>query len=319
MYYINENYYSDDLDKRKVMVSIHCIAYNQEKYIREALDGFVMQKTNFPFVAIVHDDASTDNTASIIREYAEKYPDIIKPIFETENQYRKPGSPLRKIMQHAIDATGAKYVAYCEGDDYWTDPLKLQKQVDFLENNPDFTMCFNSIEVINEHTGSKYPLAKVDTREYSSNEIIESMILQTASVVIRKDILFSERYKKAKADSRFKSGDIILYLAAASIGRIYCIADFMSVYRINSGGVTNVMRKDPFIFVNEVKLMNEYFGDKFSRSFKNNLAKGYLRTFLIGIKTLRPKVIGKSSVGLSKNIWFLRLSSIRRSVYRKRQ
>lgn len=319
MYYINENYYSDDLDKRKVMVSIHCIAYNQEKYIREALDGFVMQKTNFPFVAIVHDDASTDNTASIIREYAEKYPDIIKPIFETENQYRKPGSPLRKIMQHAIDATGAKYVAYCEGDDYWTDPLKLQKQVDFLENNPDFTMCFNSIEVINEHTGSKYPLAKVDTREYSSNEIIESMILQTASVVIRKDILFSERYKKAKADSRFKSGDIILYLAAASIGRIYCIADFMSVYRINSGGVTNVMRKDPFIFVNEVKLMNEYFGDKFSRSFKNNLAKGYLRTFLIGIKTLRPKVIGKSIVGLSKNIWFLRLSSIRRSVYRKRQ
>lgn len=301
------------------LVAIRCIAYNQEKYIREALDSFVMQKTNFPFVAIVHDDASTDNTASIIREYAEKYPDIIKPIFETENQYSKPGNPLGRIMQQAIDESGAKYVAYCEGDDYWTDPLKLQKQVDFLENNPDFTMCFNAIEVINEHSDSKYLLAEVETREYSGNEIIESMILQTASVVIRKEIFLSERYQKAKADSRFKSGDITLYLAAAAMGRIFCIADFMSIYRINSGGVTNVMRKDPFIFVNEVKLMNEYFGDKFSRSFKNNLAKGYLRTLLIGFKTLRPKVIRKSIVGLSKNIWFLRLSSIRRSVYRKRQ
>lgn len=320
MYYRNnENFYSDNLDKRKAMVSIHCIAYNQEKYIRETLEGFVMQKTDFPFVAIVHDDASTDNTASIIREYADNYPDIIKPIFETENQYRKPGGSLQKIMQQAIDATGAKYIAYCEGDDYWTDPLKLQKQVDFLENNPDFTMCFNAIEVVNEHTGTTYPLAKVETREYSSSEIIESLLLQTASVVIRKDIYSSERYIKAKADNRFRSGDILLYLAAASIGRIYCIADFMSVYRINSGGVTNVMRKDPFIFVNEVKLMNEYFGDMFSRSFKNNLAKGYLRTLLIGVKSFRPNVIGKSMSGIFKNIWYLRPGSIRRSVYRKRR
>ena len=195
------------------LVAIRCIAYNQEKYIRDTLDGFVMQKTDFPFVAVVHDDASTDNTASIIREYAEKYPDIIKPIFETENQYCKPGNPLGKIMKQAIDATGAKYVAFCEGDDYWTDPLKLQKQVDFLENNPDFTMCFNAIEVVNEHTGTTYPLAKVETREYSSSEIIESLLLQTASVILRKDIYSSERYIKAKADNRFRSGDILLYLA----------------------------------------------------------------------------------------------------------
>lgn len=302
----------------KPLLAINCIAYNQEKYIRETLDGFVMQKTDFPFVAIVHDDASTDNTASIIHAYAEKYPDIIKPIFETENQYQKPDNQLGRIMQQAIDATGAKYVAYCEGDDYWTDSLKLQKQIDFLENNPDFTMCFNSIEVVNENTGGRYPLAKVETREYSGNEIIESLLLQTASVVIRKDVLLSERYKKAKADNRFTSGDITLYLAAASIGRIYCISDFMSVYRVNQGGVTNAMRKDPFMFVNEVKLMNEHFGDKFSRSFKNNLAKGYLRTLFIGIRTLQPKVIGKSICGLSKYIWFLKPKTIKRSVYHKR-
>lgn len=90
-----------------------------------------MQKTDFPFVAIVHEDASSDGTAKVLGEYAEKYPDIIFPIFEKENQYNKQGSPITKIMQDAIDATGAKYVAMCEGDDYWTDPLKLQKQVLF--------------------------------------------------------------------------------------------------------------------------------------------------------------------------------------------
>lgn len=106
------------------VLTIQCIAYNQAPYIRQCLEGFCMQKTNFRFEAIVHDDASTDDTALIIREYAEKYPDIIKPIYETENQYSKKDGSLRRIMNKH---TCGKYVAYCEGDDYWTDPLKLQK------------------------------------------------------------------------------------------------------------------------------------------------------------------------------------------------
>ena len=113
----------------KPLVAIHCLVYNHEPYLRDCLEGFVMQQTNFPFVAIVHDDASTDSSAAIIREYEEKYPDIIKPIYETENQYSKRNGSLGRIMNAAIDATGAKYVAMCEGDDYWTDPLKLQKQL----------------------------------------------------------------------------------------------------------------------------------------------------------------------------------------------
>jgi glycosyltransferase involved in cell wall biosynthesis len=125
-----------------VLVAIHCLVYNHEPYLRDCLEGFVMQQTSFPFVAIVHDDASTDGSTAIIREYEEKYPDIIKPIYETENQWRKPDGSLGRIMNAAIDATGAKYVAMCEGDDYWTDPLKLQKQVDFLESHPDYVMCW---------------------------------------------------------------------------------------------------------------------------------------------------------------------------------
>lgn len=128
--------------KEDIKVAIRCTVYNHEPYLRECLEGFVMQKTNFPFVAIIHDDASTDNSVVIIREYAEKYPDIIKPIFETENQYSKHDGSHRRIMNEAIRKTGCKYVAMCEGDDYWIDPYKLQKQVDFLESQPNVGLCY---------------------------------------------------------------------------------------------------------------------------------------------------------------------------------
>lgn len=123
----------------QIVVSIQCLAYNHAPYIRQCLDGFVMQKTNFRFEAIIHDDASTDGTQDIIREYEQKYPDIIKPIYQKENQYSKgiPGY----ITDLISSKCKGKYIALCEGDDYWTDPLKLQKQVDFLEDHPDFVIC----------------------------------------------------------------------------------------------------------------------------------------------------------------------------------
>ena len=116
-----------------LMVSVRCATYNHVNYIRQCLDGFVMQRTNFRFEVIVHDDASTDGTTEIIREYAEKYPDIIKPMYETENQYSKDVKAMNIRINNRL--TG-KYIAICEGDDYWIDPLKLQKQVDFLDDHP---------------------------------------------------------------------------------------------------------------------------------------------------------------------------------------
>ena len=146
---ISQIEYIADISKQKQpLVAIRCITYNHGSYIRDALDGFVMQQTDFSFVAIVHDDASTDNTAAIIREYASRYPDIILPIYETENQYSKHDGSLRRIMNNACAATGAKYIALCEGDDYWTDPLKLQKQVDFLESHPDYSLCFHNANAL---------------------------------------------------------------------------------------------------------------------------------------------------------------------------
>ena len=126
-------------------LSICCITYNHAKFIRQALDGFVMQKTNFPFEVLIHDDASTDGTADIIREYEAKYPDIIKPIYQTENQWSK-GVLISKTCNYP--RVQGEYVAMCEGDDYWTDPLKLQKQVDFLDSHPDFMGCFHPAKKI---------------------------------------------------------------------------------------------------------------------------------------------------------------------------
>ena len=134
---------------KELIVTIRCLVYNHEPFLRQCLDGFVMQQTNFRFEAIVHDDASTDGSAAIIREYAAKYPDIIKPIYETENQYSKRDGSLRRIMNAH---THGKYVAMCEGDDYWTDPLKLQKQVDFLESHPDFSLCTHRFHILEQGT-----------------------------------------------------------------------------------------------------------------------------------------------------------------------
>ena len=124
------------------LVSICCLAYNHAPFIRKCLDGFLMQKTSFSIEILVHDDASTDGTDSIIREYAEKFPELIFPLYETENQFSKGKSAVMDIEYNYSRARG-KYIAYCEGDDYWTDPLKLQKQVDFMESHPEYSVCFH--------------------------------------------------------------------------------------------------------------------------------------------------------------------------------
>ena len=135
-------------DTRPVLVAINCLAFNHGPYIKECLEGFVMQKTDFRFVAIVHEDASTDDTARVIREYAEKYPEIIKPVFETENQYSKG----KVIDAYNYDRARGRYIAVCEGDDYWTDPYKLQKQVDWMDAHPNYSICFHRVKHRNIYT-----------------------------------------------------------------------------------------------------------------------------------------------------------------------
>ena len=220
------------------LVSIRCTVYNHEPFLRQCLDGFVMQKTTFPFEAIVHDDASTDGSAAIIREYAEKYPDIIKPIYETENQYSKHDGSLRRIMDAAMHPN-SKYIALCEGDDYWTDPDKLQLQVDFLENHPDYTMCFHRARTILDETGEetdRFPSESFKTiqdRDYTSTEMLQQWTVPTASMVYQR--------KCASFPLNFRYfilyGDIVKVLMCAEMGKVRGLSRTMSVYRIHDNSI----------------------------------------------------------------------------------
>ena len=136
-------------DKSNILVSIVCITYNHEPYLRDALDSFLMQKTNFPIEIILAEDCSTDGTRKICEEYATKYPETIKYIYRDQNV------GYNENEYEAMSAASGKYIAYCEGDDYWTDSLKLQKQVDFLESHPDYSVCWHRCVHLNAKTGEE--------------------------------------------------------------------------------------------------------------------------------------------------------------------
>jgi glycosyltransferase involved in cell wall biosynthesis len=219
------------------MVSIICNAYNHEKYIKDALDGFVMQETSFPYEVLIHDDASIDGTAEIIREYERKYPAIIKPIYQKENQYSKGLGLVGKIQkERAI----RKYVAMCEGDDYWTDPYKLQKQFDFMENNPDYTLCGCTTDWLNMLTGKvgKGMRTEVD-RDVSLEEFVlapNGRPFPFVSFFVRTEIW------KDMPSWGFPVGDLPLTYYAAMMGKVRMLAYCMCVYRWNAEGSWTVRK-----------------------------------------------------------------------------
>ena len=218
------------------IVTVWCLAYNQKDFIRDALEGFVMQKTTFPFEVIVHDDASTDGTTTIVQEYARQYPDIIKPVIETENQWQKGG--LKYIINIMNDNyRNGKYIAFCEGDDYWTAPQKLQQQVDFLENHPEYSMCFHSAKKKYEtNTRAWINCENIEDRDYDATDIFVNWTVPTASVMCRREGM--EFYANLKHPERIQNYDIFIFLSCAMIGKLRGMHEQMSVYRIQGEGLT---------------------------------------------------------------------------------
>jgi len=215
------------------LVSICTLVYNHEPYLRECFDGFLMQKTNFAFEVLVHDDASTDGSADIIREYSEKYPHIFKPIYQKENQYSK-GVKVSATFQ--FPRAKGKYIALCEGDDYWTDPLKLQKQVDFLESHPEYVMCSHRFNIFNQDVNlmrdDYYGDLAVDVIYDISSLINSDWYFQPLTVMFRLEHLCLDEYIKYRY-----SKDCTLFYHLLKKGKGYMIAEKMGVYRHHSGGV----------------------------------------------------------------------------------
>lgn len=214
------------------MVSVSCNTYNQDLYIRDAIEGFLKQKTNFRIEILIHDDASTDKTADIIREYEGKYPELIKPTYQIENQYSQKGGSKNRVPRRP---PRGKYYALCEGDDYWTDPFKLQKQVDFMEKNPDYSLCFHNAMVIYEQDKRKpHIFTKLTKSEYSIDDvIIMDWFIPTQSIIFR-----TELYDSPKWSNYVFGADYAFLLRLASKGKFKAFDEPMSVYRKHAGGIS---------------------------------------------------------------------------------
>jgi glycosyltransferase involved in cell wall biosynthesis len=271
------------------LVSISCITYNHAPFIRECLDGFLMQKTNFEFEIIIHDDASTDGTKEIILEYASKYPQIIFPHLQTENQYSKGVTIIAPNFNYP--RCNGKYIAFCEGDDYWIDERKLQKQIDFLESNPEFTMCFHSSRVIQQVKDVKKDFPPIEDREYQTDELFLKWLIPSASIVFRKNVL-DERIKSKK----LVGGDRVLSLLCADKGKIMGISDVMSAYRIHSGGISFVRIRDLKVnlyikYIDHFKYLGENFNKISPKLISLKIVDNCMTIFLYYAKKGNPKAI----------------------------
>lgn len=290
------------ITKFQPLISINCLVYNHGPYLRQCLDGFIKQKTNFAFEAIVHDDASTDNSAAIIREYAEKYPDIIKPIYENENQYSKHDGSITRIMNAAISSK-TKYIAFCEGDDCWTDPYKLQKQVDFLESHPNYVLSHSDID--HEFVNTGKILHQIHRRKRNYNQINklwpkEEMVkliisgkysVQTLSVCARKDAVLEIQNDKEIIAAKLKMGDTPLWIELSQRGKFHYLKESTATYHIISESATHSSNFSNVIsFYESCFKMVDLFANRYKldKVFINSIKQEYISFLLYEVyKTKR--------------------------------
>lgn len=216
----------------EILVSICCMTYNHEKYIAQALDSFLMQETDFAWEIVIHDDASADGTADIIREYARRCPNIIKPLIQTENQQSR-GIKVNTVFN--MPRSRGKYIAFCDGDDYWTDPHKLQKQITYMEANPGCSLSYTRVQMQQEadQKSSGFIRPYNESRVVPLEDILSRKgISQISSLVYRKECMQEppDFYMKGPM------GDYFMFIFLALQGSAYYIDEPMSVYRINVPG-----------------------------------------------------------------------------------
>ena len=216
----------------KVKLTVYCLTYNHEKYIQQTLESFLKQRTKYNFKIIVHDDASTDNTQRIIKEYAEQYPEIIKAILQKENQFSKG---INVVEQFILPEIEGDYIATCEGDDYWIDECKLEKQIDFLEMHNEYSACVHNSIFYNMKTGEKKAFNSniTNAKDIKLADIIEGVngVFHTSSVVYRKEIAF-QKYDILKCMKGV--GDYPKAILMALNGKIRYFPQEMSLYRFAS-------------------------------------------------------------------------------------
>lgn len=277
--------------KNKPLVAIYMITYNHENYISQAIESALMQKTTFHFKLFIGEDFSSDNTRNICIEYKNKYPEKIELLLQEKNIGATQNA--QSVYKLCFES-GADYVALLEGDDYWIDPYKLQKQVDFLEANPDFSICFHKAAIYYEENITPfYPDINKETKEVTTLEnIVKGNYIHTPTVVFRKNML--------KLPDWFKDaypGDWALHILNATYGKIKFFPEEMAVYRVHQGGIhsmstgnTNYLKTTlllKFLGKELKRLGHDNIGDEFLKKYY------YLVAYVYGLNSYRNNTFSK--------------------------
>ena len=256
---------------KNISVAIFMVTYNHEKYIRQAVEGIVMQKTNFPYKIFIGEDCSTDNTREICLELQQKYPDKIELLLTEKNI----GALKNAYRVYDACISYGRYTAICEGDDYWTDKNKLQKQVDFLEVNPEFNICCHRAKVLNEKTRTIKTPKVLKQTVFSQKDVANHNFIQTLTMMFRNSAW------KGLSDAYFNSisGDYFINMMLSETGKIKYLPDVMAVYRQNLGGSWQSLGTTKAM-ESTLAILDHYLTTELSDEVKENLKKNVFRHYI---------------------------------------
>jgi glycosyltransferase involved in cell wall biosynthesis len=242
------------------IITILCVTYNQQKYIKECLDGLLSQRAKYSFEILIHDDASTDGTTEIILDYEKKYPQLFKTIIQKENQYSKGIRTI--IATFMIDKVESKYIAICEGDDYWVDPYKLQKQVDILEHNEEYGMCYTRAR---RYLQTTHKFAEVfGSSESQFEQLVFKNTIPTLTTLYRTDLYKKYLNEIVPEDQGWLMGDYPMVLWFSLNSKIAFLYDITAVYRYQneSASHSNDYKKEA-LFLQNTHDIRMFFIEKY--------------------------------------------------------
>lgn len=260
------------------LVSVCCMSYNHEKYISQCIDGILKQKGAFSIEILIHDDASLDNTSNIIECYKSKYPDIIKPVFQAENQFSQG---INIWNTYLFPNVKGKYVAICDGDDYWADPYKLKKQIEFLETNLAFNLVYTDRTIIDQ-----WGVKKIRNHpKYSSGNLSRQLLfsnnpITTSTVCFRSKDLSEVLSVLDNIPFKTLMGDLQLWLALSAKGKFKYMNFKSTVYRLFPHSLSHsVSLYKEFRFSKHEYFIRNYFRETWGiRGGKNSLERNYMKS-----------------------------------------